>query len=120
MKSDRVKRLFLTVLIAASIFTLFMALVPKPPALLWANTNDKVQHMQAFATLTLLASATFRGKRSLAIFIALALFGAIIEILQMIPAFHRDAELSDWLADCAAILAALGLSALVRRMVRKV
>lgn len=119
MKSDRVQRLFLAALIAASIFTLFMALVPKPPALLWANANDKVQHMLAFATLTLLASAAFRGERSRAIGIAMALFGGAIELLQMIPAFHRDAELSDWLADCVAIIAALGLSALVRRLARR-
>lgn len=119
MKSDRAQRLFLALLIAASIFTLFMALVPKPPALLWAGASDKVQHMQAFATLTLLASAAFRGERSRLIFIAMSLFGAAIELLQMIPALHRDAEVSDWLADCVAVLAALAVSALVRRIARK-
>lgn len=99
------------------VFALVMALLPHPPAAL-GLINDKLQHMTAFATLTILAVLGFRGLRHRTIFLLLALFGGAIEILQMIPALHRDADVNDWLADCAAILAALLFTAVMRRLWR--
>jgi hypothetical protein len=44
----------------------------------------------------------------------MAALGMAIEILQMIPALQRDAQASDWLADCAATAAALLLCGALR------
>ena len=86
-----------------------MALVPKPPELP-GQPGDKVQHMIAFFTLAGLAAAGWRDRSILALFVSLAAFGAAIELFQMIPALHRDAEWLDWVADMGAALAALILA----------
>ena len=86
--------------------TLVMALLPNPPALP-RQATDKVQHMAAFAALTFLVALGFQCLRLRVIFVAMAALGMAIEILQMIPALQRDAQASDWLADCAATAAAL-------------
>jgi hypothetical protein len=44
----------------------------------------------------------------------MAALGLAIEVLQMIPALHRDAQASDWLADCAATAATLLLCGALR------
>lgn len=90
----------------ALVVTLTFALLPHPPAVM-PNANDKVQHMLAFGVLSLLASGYYGLERALLIFISLAGLGGLIEVLQMIPALHRDAEWLDWAADSAAILATL-------------
>ena len=90
------------------VFTMVMALLPQPPAVL--EVNDKLQHMAAFAALTLLAAVSFPKLRYRYIFVAMAALGAAIEVLQMIPSLDRDAQVSDWLADlrghhsCLALL----------------
>ena len=93
--------------------TLVIALLPNPPALP-VQANDKVQHMAAFAALTFLAALGFPSLRLRAIFVRLAALGLAIEVLQMIPALHRDAQASDWLADCAATAATLLLCGALR------
>lgn len=93
---------------AALGFTLVMALLPAPPALP-VEAGDKTLHMIAFAVLSLLASLSFPRRRVIELFVWMAALGALIEVLQMIPALHRDAELGDWVADCAASLAVLVL-----------
>ena len=85
-----------------------MALLPKPPEIP-GEPGDKIQHMMAFATLGALAAAAWRDRRLVVLFAWLAGFGAAIEVLQMIPALHRDAELLDWLADMAAAAVSLGV-----------
>ena len=99
----------------ALVFALVMALLPQPPALP-GTPSDKTQHMIAFAVLSLLAALAYPQARLGEIFIAMAALGALIEVLQMIPALGRDAEFVDWLADCAASLAMLALVGVVRRM----
>ena len=97
--------------------TLVMALLPDPVPLP-AQISDKAQHMAAFAALTFLAALGFPGLRLRVIFVAMAALGVAIEALQMIPTLHRDAEASDWLADCAATLAALLLCGMLRWLCR--
>lgn len=89
-------------------FTLVMALLPAPPAALLV-AGDKVLHMAAFALLSLLAALAFPRRRALELFAGLAALGGLIEVLQMIPALRREADLGDWLADCAAIAVVLVL-----------
>ena len=86
--------------------TLVMALLPNPPAMPGRPT-DKVQHLAAFATLTFLAALGFPRLRLRVVFVWIAALGLAIEVLQMIPTLHRDAQASDWLADCAATAATL-------------
>lgn len=91
--------------------TLVMALLPNPPAM---RATDKVQHMAAFAALTFLAALGFPSLRLRVIFVCMAALGLAIEVLQMIPALHRDAQAADWLADCAATAATLLLCGALR------
>ena len=99
---------------AAAVFALAMALLPHPPRLPGAP-GDKVQHIIAFATLAALAALAYPRTRPVRIAILLSLFGAAIEILQLIPPLHRDASLADWAADSAALGLVLLLFAMVRR-----
>jgi len=95
-------------------FAVTMALVPKPPAVM-GDMGDKYQHMIAFATLALLASAAYRQAPPLRIAERLSFVGALIEVLQSIPALHRDCQIMDWVADTGAILAMLAVVVIVRR-----
>lgn len=94
-------------------FVFWLALLPNPPALP-RQATDKVQHVAAFAALTFLAALDFQGLRLRVIFVAMAALGMAIEILQMIPALQRDAQASDWLANCATTAATLLLCVALR------
>ena len=85
-----------------------MALLPKPPELP-GEPGDKVQHMIAVFTLGALASAGWRDLRVWQVFGGLAGLGAAIELLQAIPALHRDAEWADWAADMGAAIVGISL-----------
>jgi VanZ family protein len=82
-------------------FALVMALLPQPPQLPGSPT-DKVQHMVAFATLAALASAAYRSTSLMRLLVSLSAFGALIEVLQAIPALNRDSDPVDWVADTIA------------------
>ena len=98
--------------------TLVMALLPNPPALP-VQATDKVQHVAAFAALTFLAALGFPSLRLRVIFVWMAALGLAIEVLQMIPILHRDAQAADWLADCAATAATLLLCGALRWLLRR-
>jgi hypothetical protein len=100
----------------ALIFAVTMALLPKPPAVM-GDMGDKYQHMLAFATLTVLASMAYHAAPPLRIAERLSFLGALIEVLQSIPALHRDCQIMDWVADTGAILATLAVVTIVRRRV---
>ncbi|WP_404334223.1 hypothetical protein AB2M62_12670 [Sphingomonas sp. MMS12-HWE2-04] len=99
---------------AALLFAFVMAILPHPPRLP-GDPIDKVQHMLAFATLTILGSASYPRIRPLHWVIALAGFGALIEVVQAIPMLHRTSDVMDWLADMVAVLVALAVVAGLRR-----
>ncbi len=86
---------------AAAIFAFVMAVLPHPPELPGAP-SDKFQHMAAFATLGLLGAWAYAETALLQLLIGLSLFGALIELVQAIPAIHRDSDPKDWLADTLA------------------
>ena len=88
-------------------FSLVMALLPAPPSLTTYNLGDKFEHILAFSVLTFVARLAWPSTRIWIPVLLLSLYGAAIEVLQAIPALHRDADLRDWLADSAAI--ALGV-----------
>lgn len=91
---------------AAAAFALVMAILPHPPQIP-GNPNDKLQHITAFATLSILGSFAYPSMPLLILFVRLSLFGAFIEVVQAIPFLHRDSDILDWLADTAAIFLVL-------------
>ena len=93
---------------AALVVTLTMAWLPHPPSVP-LNPPDKVQHVAAFLTLSLLATAAFPHAKLLRIGERLSFMGALIEVVQNIPALHRDCDIMDWLADTIAVAVALTL-----------
>jgi VanZ family protein len=97
----------------AALFALVMASLPHPPSLP-GTPSDKIQHIIAFVTLTGLAAFAYPAARVSVIFLALAAFGGAIELVQAIPALHRDASLLDWLADVSAVGTALAAVAALR------
>jgi len=89
---------------SAGVFAFVMAVLPHPPQVPGAPT-DKIQHVLAFTCLALLGSAAYPRLSPLRLIVGLSAFGALIEVVQMIPALHRDAEALDWMADTAATIA---------------
>ena len=90
----------------AACFAFVMAVLPHPPEVP-GQPNDKVQHIIAFATLALLGSFAYPATRLLRLLLGLSLFGALIEVVQAIPALQRDSDVLDWVADTAAVAVVL-------------
>ncbi len=99
---------------AGAAFALVMALLPHPPQLP-GEPSDKVQHIAAFLTLGALGSFAYPKANPVYLGAGLSLFGAVIEILQLIPALHRDGDPFDWAADTAAVALII---VLLRRLIR--
>lgn len=93
----------------AAAFAFVMAVLPHPPRLP-GEPSDKVLHILAFTALGTLASLAFARRSALSLLAGLAVFGAVIEMVQAIPALHRDAELADWIADALAAALAIGVT----------
>jgi hypothetical protein len=68
---------------------------------------DKANHFVAFYGLAVLGIAAFPRLAPWVIGAWLAALGGLIELIQLIPAIHRDADIVDWLVDSAGIIAAL-------------
>ena len=109
------RRFFLVAFWAALIFAFVMAVLPKPPALP-GDPGDKVQHIIAFVVLTALARLAYPRVRALTLLLAFALFGALIELTQMLPALGSTAALDDWLTDVAATIVVLAVLDPARRL----
>ncbi|MEO6433188.1 MAG: VanZ family protein [Sphingomicrobium sp.] len=110
MTSDRWRLLFW----AALAFAFVMAVMPHPPRLPGAP-NDKVQHIIAFTTLAMLGRMAFPKAVDWRLLAGLSLYGALIELVQLIPALNRDGDVIDWIADTAAVAVVLALFRLARR-----
>ena len=102
--------LFLAVAVAVT-----MALLPQPPHLPIDRFGDKFAHMLAFATMALLAALAYPRIRLVRLGERLSFLGALVEVMQSIPALHRDCDIRDWVADTIAIVAVLLVVATIRR-----
>jgi hypothetical protein len=102
--------------LVALAFTLYMALLPHPPKLPIDTWGDKAEHSLAFVTLSLLAFFALPDEHPLRLGEHLSFIGALIEVVQAIPALHRDCDILDWATDTAAIALTLFLLQLVRTM----
>jgi hypothetical protein len=98
---------------AALLFAFVMAVLPQPPQLP-GDPSDKILHVLAFSVLALLAPLAYRAAPLFRIGLLLSAFGALIEVVQIIPSLHRDGDWIDWVADTAALAAVLSLVALAR------
>ena len=112
------RRFFFVAFWAALIFAFVMAVLPKPPALP-GEPGDKVQHIIAFVAITALARLAYPRVRALTLLLAFALFGALIEFAQMLPALGRTAALDDWLVDVVATIVVLAVLDPARRFLAR-
>src|SRR3954471_14525080 len=80
---------------------------PSPPGV------DKLVHGSLF--LALAVSGSWAGIRSGVLAVLLPLYAAASELIQDIPALHRDATVGDWLADVVGVLLGLALWAVLNR-----
>jgi peptidoglycan/LPS O-acetylase OafA/YrhL len=101
MTEQRRIRLLRTIFWATAGFAFVMAVIPHPPQLPGAP-SDKVQHIAAFLVLGALASFAYPRTSPVYLATALSLFGAVIELVQLIPSLNRDGDPIDWIADTAA------------------
>lgn len=99
----------------ALVFALVMAVLPKPPELPTDDLGDKFHHMLAFFTLTLLAGIGWPRASLLHTGLRLVMVGAVIEVVQAIPALHRSADWRDLVADSLAVGAAIVVVVIFRR-----
>ncbi|MCC6827193.1 MAG: hypothetical protein IT550_03055 [Novosphingobium sp.] len=89
---------------SAFAFAILMASLPQSPWLPIDRFGDKFGHALAFAVLTLFAQLGFRTVSRWRIAERLSFFGAMIELVQSIPALHRDCDIRDWVVDTAMVL----------------
>ena len=101
MTDNRRTRILRMTFWAAATFAFVMAVLPHPPQLPGAP-SDKVQHIAAFLVLGTLASLAWPRTSPVYLATLLSLFGAVIELVQLIPALNRDGDPVDWIADTAA------------------
>jgi VanZ family protein len=93
-------------------FAVTMAVLPKPPETPIAPFGDKFAHILAFATLAALAMLAFGRGAWWRIVERLTFLGAAIEVVQSIPALHRQCDVRDWAADTVAVLVTVAVMAL--------
>ncbi len=96
---------------AAGIFAFIMAVLPHPPQVP-GSPSDKIEHLVAFLVLAALGRWAYPDVKKRHLLLGLAAFGAVIEIVQAIPALNRDSDPLDWLTDVGAALAVFVVVAL--------
>jgi hypothetical protein len=99
-------------LIVALLGAVTMAVLPNPPSV--PIDSDKFRHMLAFGVLTILSVMAYPEAELLRIGERLSFLGAMIEVVQSIPALHRDCDIMDWVADTVVIVGMLLVVRLVR------
>lgn len=73
---------------------------------------DKADHFAAFFAITAAALVAFPRLPIAWIVVAVSAAGGGIELIQGLPAVGRDCDVWDWMAENAAIAAAIGLLAI--------
>lgn len=99
----------------ALVGTLVAALLPDATAPDLGD-GDKVNHIVAFATLSVLAAWAWPRTQVWRIALWLSALGALIEGLQAIPFIARDAEWADWIADTNATIITMVIVWILRRL----
>jgi len=116
MRAERflllVRLLFWCALVGATV----MAVLPKPPHLPIDRFGDKFEHILAFSVMAGLGNLAWPDMPRLRLIERLSFLGAVIEVVQSIPALHRDCDVRDWIADTLAVLVVTGIAALLARV----
>ncbi len=95
---------FKSIFFITSFVILYLALAPSDGIYLDFNLGDKFNHFMAFFTLSLLLNRSSSSyEKRLRNVIALTLFGAFIEVVQLFVQY-RSATFGDILADVAGII----------------
>jgi VanZ family protein len=103
------RRTAIAVFWLAAAFTLVCAVAPVER--LHLGDKDKIEHLAAFFSLTVLATIAY-PRRALAVTgMKLLAFGAFIEIVQSIPMVGREADIYDLTVDAVAIVLAISVMA---------
>ena len=113
LRHPRLVALARVLFVVALVFSVTMALIPKPPELPIDRFGDKFEHILAFATLAGLAALGFPVSSPWRRIEHLSFLGALIEVFQSIPALHRDCDFRDWIADTVAIALVTLVAALI-------
>jgi VanZ family protein len=74
------------------------------------NLNDKVEHATGFVLLVLWFCGIYSRRRYWVIALSFLVFGALIEVLQGAMNWGRHADILDWCADSAGVIAGILLS----------
>jgi len=112
------ERLYRLILVVLGLYWLaiFIGTHLPPSAVRNVHVSDKLQHLVAYAILTvLLRLALGRVFRSAADWMTISIvlaYGAVDEWLQ--PLVNRGAELADWFADAAGAAVGISLCGLLR------
>lgn len=107
MRDLRLTTLWLTLGWLLMIIVLTNAVLPSPagaPGFL----TDKQLHALVFVVLTMWFAGIYQRRKLGWLVVAMALFGALIEIAQAFVA-QRDSSLADWVADLVGIAIAVAL-----------
>ncbi len=107
--------LLLAAAAGAAGFAFMMAIVPAEAA--WhLSASDKVEHFVAFLVVAVLARLALPRVRARVALAGTILFGAVIELSQLVMPFGRTASLVDLAADALAAAVGIAIAApLVRR-----
>ncbi|MGI9448367.1 MAG: VanZ family protein [Pirellulales bacterium] len=99
---------FIVGFILYSVFLVVATHLPRIPTITQWPGVDKWLHFSAYGCQTVLAMGVLYFTKGLVLknvallIVVLTAFGAVDELTQ--PMFHRQAELLDWLADCAGVV----------------
>ena len=99
---------------AAAVFAAFVGAVWPDPSADRLLKSDKLLHIVAFYVLGALGYLAFPRAPLWRLGLALSAYGALIEACQGLPIVGRDADFWDWVADTAAVGAAILPVALAR------
>ena len=100
--------IFLVGFVLFSVFLVTATHLPRIPPIARGPGVDKWLHFSAYGCQTVLAMGVLYFtdrlvlKHVVFLIVVLTTFGAVDELTQ--PMFYRQAELFDWLADCAGVL----------------
>ncbi|CAN5421486.1 hypothetical protein BH10PSE15_BH10PSE15_02110 [soil metagenome] len=106
---------FRLLLWAAIVFAVTMAVLPHPPHMPIDRFGDKFEHVTAFAVISALAAFASPRFPLARIGERLSFRGALIDVVQSVPALHRDCDIRDWIADTMAIAVVLLVAGSFRR-----
>jgi VanZ family protein len=92
-----------------------LAVMPQPPQLPTDAFGDKFNHMLAFSVMAVLGSLGWPTLPRLRLVERLSFLGALIEVVQSIPALNRDCDIRDWVADTLAVVVVVWLTDRIAR-----